>query len=1005
MGAARTAFARANARIGVLAGIAAVVLLLSGLGSAVIESLAGSAASGLRDGVAAAAGSSGATRWQIRLASDAEAQSDEAAAVLDRMIVPHGAAWERSVQTMPVAATAGDATFGAVLTADPAVPVRAELVEGDWPADAAKSGDAVPTAVNAAAAEALGLETGSTVALDGGIELEVVGLWQPEDVLDPRWFGEPIVSTGSAAGGSGPFLVDEPATVGVPAAAIVRWTATADPAIAVDEAAALRAVLPDVEPALRDQPDMGASGLSASGGLGGTLTRLLAGIGAVRALAPVPVLLLAITGFATLWRLAALLGAARRSETVLLRARGASATRLARDTALEVLAVGVPAAAIGGAAAALVVGLVRPGDAREPAITWLVAAIAVAAAVVLVAGRAFVDAARPVHRGAGDEVGRAPRTAIAGGVLLVVVVAALSLWQFSLYGSPLVTSASGSVDVDPLAVLAPVLVLFALALVALGLSRPIGTVLERVAAAAPALVPALPMRQLARRSSLFASASLVAMLAIGGLTLAAAFAGAWQSVDAKAAALANGAEVRVALPGRDTVQAPDPLAFADPFGELPGVTVDAPVFRGEVRLGSDPATLVAAPATGLDGAAPGTGLAAASAALAESAAGAGVPLPEGAATLEVEVGVRAPAGTPGEVAVNVWLLSEGGAASPVQAGEVAITDGGGTVEIELPDAAGIRLLGLQAALVDAPGAREVRVSFDGLGLDGEAPSTALAGAFDAVELSATTPTARAALPGDRGRLPVVIGAALAARVNAEVGDPFDFRTIAGGVEVEAVVAGVVPAVPTAGSTSLLADLGALERVAFDAGSGVPQFGERWLAASDPGRTAEQIGRDQSVASVATTRGDVSSAALIGPAVAALWTGAAGALLFALIALVALTSALSTSRFGEVVVLRVLGVAPRVQARARFSELAATVGGAIVVGAVVGAVTAWFTARELARATIADAPSSLHAPFALDWWPWLAGTVGFMLLAALAAGLAARGVRRTASQPGLREEER
>ena len=47
MGAARTAFARANARLGVLAGIAAVVLLLAGIGAGVVDALAGATADAL----------------------------------------------------------------------------------------------------------------------------------------------------------------------------------------------------------------------------------------------------------------------------------------------------------------------------------------------------------------------------------------------------------------------------------------------------------------------------------------------------------------------------------------------------------------------------------------------------------------------------------------------------------------------------------------------------------------------------------------------------------------------------------------------------------------------------------------------------------------------------------------------------------------------------------------------------------------------------------------------
>lgn len=1009
MGTARTAFARANARLGVLGGIAAVVLLLSGLGAAALDTLDGAAASGLRTGLESATGSAGAARWQIRLANDAEAQSDAAAAVLDRMIVPHGARWARSTEALPTPASAGDERFDALLMADPGVPDRAELVAGEWPEDASPAAgapDAVPTAVNAAAATALGLEPGSLVTVDDGPALVVVGIWAPADPTDRAWFGDAVVATGSADGAAGPFLVDEAAVVAAPSAAVVRWTAVVDPATTTpDDAAALRATLPDVEPALRNQDDLGSSGLAASGGLQGTLGRLLAGLGAVRALAPVPVLLLAIAGVAALSRLAALLGAARQGETLLLRARGASATRLARDTAFEVLAVGVPAAAIGAASAALLVGWLSPDAPGAPASALVVAALTLVTAVLLVAGRAFADARRPVQRGSGDEQGRMPRAALAAGAVLVVVAAAISLWQFRLYGSPLVPGASGTVEVDPLAVLAPVLVLLALSLVALGLARPIGALFERLAAARPSLVPALPMRQLARRSSVFASASLVTMLAVAGLTLAAVFAGSWQSVDREAAALATGGEVRVSFAGRDVVRGDDPLATDDSVAALPGVTADGPVFRGEVRLGSDPATLVAAPAGGVEAIAPGTGLGTAAEALGASAAEAAVPLPETASSLEIELGVRAPGGTVGSVEVSVWLLADGGAATRLSAGAVGVAAGGGVARLELPDATGLRLLGLEARLVDAPGASGVQVSFDGLGVDGDTPSGELAGAFETVELSAPEPAARAALPGGVGPLPLVLGAELADRISAAVGDTFDVRVVAGGAELEAVVAGIVPVVPTAGGNALLADLGALERAAFDEGGGVPAFGERWIATEDPATVASAIERGQGVTATATTRDDASSATLIAPAITTFWLSAAGALLFALIAFRSLASALADGRFGEIVVLRALGVAPRLQARARFAELAATVLAAIAMGTLIGLATAWFTARELARATIADAPAALTAPFGFALWPWLVALAVFAVLAAVTAGLAARAVRRTASRPGLREEER
>ena len=143
--------------------------------------------------------------------------------------------------------------------------------------------------------------------------------------------------------------------------------------------------------------------------------------------------------------------------------------------------VGVPAAVLGAVAAEGLLALLRPGEARAVPVAVLAASVALAGSVLLVAGRAWHAATRPVVRGAGDEVGRMPRAAVAGGVVLVAVAAAVSLWQFRLYGSPLVPSASGALEVDVVAVLAPVLVLLALSLAALGLARPIGVLLERVA--------------------------------------------------------------------------------------------------------------------------------------------------------------------------------------------------------------------------------------------------------------------------------------------------------------------------------------------------------------------------------------------------------------------------------------------------------------------------------------------------------------------------------------------
>ena len=1033
MGAMRIAFARAAARAGVLGSVAAVVFLLSGLGTAVVDSLSGAATTGLRGGLAAASGADGAARWQIRVAADPDAQASAAASVLDRMLAERGATWTRSVETAAVDAVADGEAFGAVLLADDGVPDRAELLTGSWPGDAeaeaaAAQADALPATLHADAASELGVQSGDLVELqdgDGPRRLLVVGTWRPIDPNDPAWFGEPVIATGMVPGAAGPFVVGDEALVDLPAATIVRWTALPDVAGATPEqAAALRAALPDVEPALRAEEAIGGDGLSASGGLDATLDRLLAGLGAVRAIAPLPVLLLAFAGFAALDRLAALLGAARRGETVLLRARGASAPRLARDTAVEVLVVGVPAAALGAAAGEAVLAVARPDEGRSWQVAALVASVALVGALLLAAGRAWRDATRPVVRGAGDEVGRAPRAAAAGAVVLVVVAAAVSLWQFRLYGSPLVASASGTPEVDPVAVLAPVLVLLALSLAALGLARPAGTVLERVGARRPGLVPSLPMRQLARRAGLYASASLVVMLGVSGLTLAAAFAGSWQSFDRQAAAIATGGDVRVALAGRDVVQGTDALALTDPFADVDGVGSSGAVYRGEARIGSDAAALVALPTDLLAGIAPGAASAVDAAeldALVDSGRAAAPALPAGADAVMAGVGIEAPSGTVGTVTVSAWVLGPSGEASRLPGVAFPVADGGGTAELQLPDATPLRLLGFEAALAGSQGTGPVTVAIDDVRVEGGADSDGADGADGGaavsasgeVELTATAPSGRIVATDPSGAtsasdvehpLPVLLGEALAARIQAETGDPLAFRLLTGGADVDAVVAGVVPAVPGAGDRGLLVDLGALSAAAFAGDAGVPQYTERWLATDDPQALAEALGRERSTAFTVATRIDASSSALIQPAVAALWAGAAGALLFSLIALVALVAALGRARLGEVVVLRVLGSPPRLQARARFAELAAAVGAATLVGIAIGAVAAWVTARELARASVAGAPGALGVPLDLAWLPWASGLLAFLALCAAVGAGAAASVRRLATRPGLRVED-
>ncbi|MBM7505606.1 hypothetical protein ACFPER_00715 [Agromyces aurantiacus] len=1009
--------ARSRARAGVLAGVATVALLLAAFLTATVGVLVVAPTAGARDGLAAASGADRAVRWQTRLADDAGAQADAAAGVLDRLVAVHGAPWSRSVQSSPVPAAAGGglpvaegadaAAPGAVLLADPEAAGRSSLVSGAWPDDpaavaAADAASAEPAALHAGAAGATGLGEGSIVELDG-LRLLVVGTFLPDDPQAPEWAGDPLVATGLDAEGVGPFLVDESALADVAAAVAVRWTAVADPSEATAESlAALRAALPAVTPALGNEPDLGGDGLIDTGRLPATLDRLLAGLGAARALAPLPLLLVGVAGIVALLRLAVLLVSARRRETTLLLARGAAPIGLARDAALEAVVVGGPSAAVGAVAGATVLAAVSPLAAAQQGSAWLVGAGVTATVTLVLAVSAWRDAGRPVVRGAGDETGRARRALAAGAVVMLAATAAISLWQFRLYGSPLVRSASGGIRVDPLAALAPVLVLLALAVGALAVTGGAARLLERWAAGRPGLVPSLPARQLARRTPLYASAILVLAFAAGGLTLAAVVDGSWRAADRAAAAAELGGDLRVDLPARDVVRGPDPLAAAeaDAIAALDGV-VAGPVFRGEARVGSDPVDLVAVPIPRLAEIAPGAGTPL-GAGTREVLAGAdrGPAIPP-AATLALDVDVRPAAGAGPAAAgaradLAVWLQDRDGVALRLDAGSVE-PGRRATLSTPAPDLPGLTILGVEARLAGGGGDLDVAIG----GVDVGSDPLDLAGELS---VSSTAPSARlSALPDGGTPVPVVVDRELAHLVDAGIGDPLEFRVQTGGATVLAEVAGIVPVVP-AGDRAVLADLGAVTAAAFSSDAGVPQHDELWLAADEPAAVADALLQDRTTPITVTTRADVSSDRLVAPALTALWIGAAGAAMFALVALAALVAALAAARAGETAVLRALGTTARGQAAARRDELLVLAAVAIAVGLAIGAVVALLTAPELGRAAVPSAAAGIPPIAAATWIPLIVATAVLGAGATAIAITAGGAVRRLAASalPGTED---
>ncbi|WAB82934.1 hypothetical protein OVN20_07370 [Microcella daejeonensis] len=434
-----------------------------------------------------------------------------------------------------------------------------DLLAGQVLADAVRTVDgaeaAAPdeVALHALAAEQLGLAVGDAVVLEPtGSALTVAGTWLPVDPADPLWFGDPLVAAGALDAGApeqrfGPAIVAESALDGLDprpyATFIVRPSAgLADPGAL----GAVRAALDGLDDSLRDDPVAGRGGVIVDGRLGASLDGILRSLTAVSAVAPVPQLVVAVVAALALLPVVRLVVAAREGESLLLRARGASATALLRRTAAEALLVAVLPAGLAAAVVAGVVllaggGLAGGGLAGQGAAYPVLAAVpialraaALALLVGLLAGILLLALTAASTRRAGGRLGSARLAAGRGapavsgmGIVIVLAAAALAVEQLRRSGSPLVAGAGGELVVNPLAVLAPVLALLAASLLAGALFPVVAGVVAGAARRRRSLGPVLVGRALARLGAVFAVPVLLVSLATGTAVVAAVYDASW----------------------------------------------------------------------------------------------------------------------------------------------------------------------------------------------------------------------------------------------------------------------------------------------------------------------------------------------------------------------------------------------------------------------------------------------------------------------------------------------
>jgi len=784
----------------------------------------------------------------------------------------------------------------------------------------------------------------------------------------------------------------------------VRWTLEPHPTgFTAGAIPGLITGLEGLQRAFTADPAIAPSGVTTDGSLSTTLGDIQRRLGAEQGASLVPIGLVAIIGLVALGQVSRLQAAARAPQLGLIRSRGASFRRLGLTAGVETLVVTLPAAAVGSAAAIGVLQLFFAGVAVDALV--LAIAVGVSLAAVGIVAATTVATARTASLRDAAFSGRG-RTAVgAVALVLVLVVAALSFWQFTIYGSPVVATPSGP-RVEPFIAAAPALVLLALVIIGLTLFAPAASLAEVVTARGRRVTPSFSIRQVARRVGLHAVSVTVVALAVGSMVIGAAYSATLAPVSTLPAALRAGSDIRV-------VSATEP--------DAPDATAVAPALVTSGQFGGDAAELVALPSalvpevmTDLDGTIDPAAMGAAI-----TAEPGGIPLAAGSTELAFDVSItlgplveqefipeNRPDETIGDATTQLRAIVADDRDRITVVPLEPIVGGGEFVrEATLPEGAA-RVLALEVQIGPDALVQDYTVTItaiDGAATEGDWSIAAMTPAesdfygFDAPAIDDTRP-ASVRIPAysysQRVELiatgidvsapvPALVNQDLADRLSLAVGDVITLRSALLGEGFDLVVEGIVAAVPgTTNAYAVLADLGQVEARLLGVdrapgtdggypGSAVNQY---WIASATPEQTAAAIDGDVTV--VSRTTPPPSST------VVALWLGGLGALLLAAATLLAGNGMVSRARAGELHVLRALGMRRREIRAARRLEVAVVVAFGVVLGAASGLLVAALTVPQLARSATLGLPPSIAVPLALD--PLTLGAFGVVTVVALSA---------------------
>ena len=472
------------------------------------------------------------------------------------------------------------------------ISAQVTLTAGTWP-DPPHRGGPVPAALPAAAASQLHLTVGSVLTAtpqSGGAatSLQVTGLFRANNPASPYWALdlEPVsgmsiqrysvsyagLSTSSSSTSYGPAVVNPAAFGGALTVRQASWMVLPQaPAMARGN---LEALSTGTGAAVTQLNELLPEGLTVTSGLPQILAGIASTIVLTRSLFTIAALLLLLVAGAALVLAARLLAGLREEESALLRARGATRWQVVRPVLAEAVLLGAAASLAGVLAGTRLTGvLARLADRRLDGYTgrgivplaWLSAlAILVVCAAVMTWPALHApapDAAR-LRRG---RQARLAGIAWAGGDLALVALAAVAVWEMRGY-SAVAHPATGSLGIDPVVALAPVLALAGVAIIPLRGLPLLARLADKATDRGRRLAAAMVSWQIARRPIRQAGPALLVVVAVATTTLALAGYASWRQSAADQAAFAVGSDVRV--DAADQL----PLGATGAITQAPGVT-------------------------------------------------------------------------------------------------------------------------------------------------------------------------------------------------------------------------------------------------------------------------------------------------------------------------------------------------------------------------------------------------------------------------------------------------